>query len=102
MGEESRRTDTDMKNEKKEEVKQKDEAGIYVAKLHITRLFEDNNISKSYMLLHTFNEPLNIIQIYIKDKENLACTLSKNKEGDQFITVWNFKKELLLCWKQLK
>ena len=101
LGEENRKTDTDIKNQKKEEAKQKDEAGIYVAKLHITRLFEDNNTSKSYMLLHAFNEPFDIIQIFIKDKENLAYTLSKNKEGDQFITVWNFKKELLLCWKQL-
>ena len=101
LGEENRRTDADNKNEKKEEVKQKDEAGIYVAKLHITRLFEDNNTSKSYMLVHAFNEPFDIVQIFIKDKENLAYTLSKNKEGDQFITVWNFKKELLLCWKQL-
>jgi hypothetical protein len=60
-------------------------------------LFEGSNTySKSYVLNHAFPEPFDIIQIYIKDRENLAYTLCENKFGEQFITVWNFKKELVL------
>jgi hypothetical protein len=64
-------------DEKPEEAKVKEEDnGIYVAKLVIVRLFDSpNSISKSYMLSHAFTEPFNIIQIFIKDKENLAYTL---------------------------
>ena len=83
--------------------KRDDENSLYVAKVNILKLFEGTSVhSKSYLLSHAFQEPFDIIQIYIKDKENLAYTLCENKHGEQFITVWNFKKELMLCYKQLK
>ena len=83
----------DEKDKKaKDEVAKEFEPGIYVAKLNILRLFDDSKgLSKNFVLYHVFNEPFNIIQIWIKDKENLAYTLSQNKQGDQFICVWNFK-----------
>lgn len=66
-----------INDEKPDQNKKKEEDnGIYVAKLNILRLFDlPNSVSKSYMLCHAFTEPFNIIQIFIKDKENLAYTL---------------------------
>lgn len=83
--------------ETEENLKTEDENGVFVAKLIILRLFDQQSgASKSYQLCHAFSEPFNIIQIYIKVKENLVYTLCENKNGEQFITVWNFKKKLML------
>ena len=98
QGDKDNTTVKDNEQNNEQEKKAKDETikecepGIYVAKLNILRLFDESKSqSKNFVLYHIFNEPFNIIQIWIKDKENLAYTLSQNSQGDQFIWVWNFK-----------